>query len=362
MARFLVLPLAVLTLLGCQKGGPDTVTLDLAPKGGGTPLAKFKGGAITVDDVNRQLATLPPMVKMRLQSPAAKKDFVEGQARVELLAREAIRNGLQNEPDVMETIKKALAQKALTQALEKNAPQPTDADVKAWYDNHQADFQRPEMVQLQDIFLSAEATNAARRKAREAEAQKIQAKARALKPDDEAGFAALAKASSDDALSKASGGDLRLMTLADLRTRYGAEVADAAKALTAVGQISPVVATDKGFHVLRLKALVPAHTLALDDVKAQIKSRLYSERRTAASDELLNRLKQQSGYTLDENAIAQLSVPAPTAPPGMPGGMPGMPAGMPGMPAAGHPPTPGAPAPGAPAAAPTPAPGPAPAR
>ena len=45
--------------------------------------------------------------------------------------------------------------------------QPTDDEVKAWYENHQADFQRPAMVQLQDLFLSADSHDAARRKSRE---------------------------------------------------------------------------------------------------------------------------------------------------------------------------------------------------
>ncbi|MGZ6079140.1 MAG: peptidyl-prolyl cis-trans isomerase [Myxococcaceae bacterium] len=348
MARFLVSSLAALALLGCQKGSSERVTVDLAPKGTGTPVAKFNGGAITVEDINRQLAALPPMVRLRLQGAAPKKDFVEGQVRVELLAREAVRNGLQNDPEVVDTFKKTLAQKALLQALEKSAPQPTDEEIKVWYENHQADFQRPAMIQLQDLFLSADSKDAARRKSRLAEAEKLRAKARGLKPDDEAGFAALVKASSDDALTKSTGGDLRPMPLPDLQARYGAEVADAAKALKTVGEISPVVTTDKGFHILRLKAQMPAHVLPLDDVKAQIRNRMYSERRTAASDELMNRLKTQSGYTLDEAALAQIAVPAPTTP-GTPGGPHGGMPGMPGMQGAPRAPTPGPPAaPGAP--------------
>ena len=348
MARFLVPSLAALALLGCQKGSSERVTVDLAPKGTGTPVARFNGGAITVEDLNRQLAALPPMVRLRLQGPAPKKDFVEGQVRVELLAREAIRNGLQNDPEVVEVFRKTLAQKALQQALEKGAPQPTEDEVKAWYENHQADFQRPAMVQVQDLFLSADSHDAARRKSRLAEAEKLRAKAHALKPDDEAGFAALVKVSSDDALTKATGGDLRPMPLPDLQARYGAEVAEAAKALKTIGEISQVVTTDKGFHILRLKAQMAAHVLPLDEVKAQIRNRMYSERRTAASDELMNRLKTQYGYTLDEAALAQVAVPAPTTP-GAPGAHPGMP-GMPGMQGGGpHPTTPGSPAaPGAP--------------
>ncbi len=267
------------------------------------------------------------MVRMRLGGGAARKDYVDSLIRVELLSREAVRQGLQSDPEVVEVVKKALAQRALMQYLEKHAPQPTDEEVKAWYDSHQADYQRPEMVQVQDLFLAADAHDAAKRKARATEAEKLQAKARGLKPDDEKGFSDLVKASSDDALTKSIGGDLRPMPLGDLTARYGAPVAEAAKALQAPGQISPVVSTDKGFHVLRLKARMPAHSLPLDDVKAQIKNRLYSERRTAASEELMKQAKAEWNFKLDEAALSQLSVPAPGAP-----GMQGMPGAMPGHP------------------------------
>jgi len=325
MARFLFSLLAVLALLGCQKGtSTERITLDLSPKQKeGTPLATFKGGSITVEEVNHQLAALPPMVRMRLQGAAARKDFVEGLIRVELLAREGLRQGLQNDPDVVETVKKVLAQKTLQQALEKNAPQPTDDEVKAWYDSHQADYQRPEMVQVQDLFLTADSKDAAKRKARTAEAEKLLAKAKALKREDEPGFSALVKASSDDALTKQMGGDLRAMPITDLDARYGTEVGHAARALQNPGELSPVVATDKGFHILRLKARLPARTQPLDEVKMQIRSRLFSERRTAASDELMKRLKSESGYTLDEAALAKIvTTPAPPGSPAM--GHPGL--------------------------------------
>ena len=344
MARFLISVLAVLACLGCQKSGSEgRITIDLAQKPkGGTALATFKGGTLTVEEVTRQLSALPPMVRMRLQTPAARREYVEGLVRVELLAQEGLRQGLQNDPEVIEMVKKTLAQRTLQQNLEKNAPQPTEDEVKAWYDSHQADYERPETIQVQDLFLSADAADAAKRKGRSAEAEKLRGKAKALKPDDEPGFAALVKASSDDALTKQVGGDLRAMPLGDLEARYGADVARAAKALQTPGEISPVVATDKGFHVLRLKARTPGRILPLEEVKMQIRNRLYSERRTAASDELMKRLKTESGFTLDEAALAQVApAPPPPGAPGAPGmghpgmgGMPGpMPGGMPGGPA-----------------------------
>jgi peptidyl-prolyl cis-trans isomerase C len=218
--------------------------------------------------------------------------------------------------------------------------------VKAWYDSHQADYQRPEMVQVQDLFLTAD-SKSEKRKARSAEAEKLLAKAKALKREDEPGFSALVKASSDDALTKQMGGDLRAMPIADLEARYGAEVGQAAKALQNPGDLSPVVATDKGFHILRLKAHVPARTQSLDEVKMQIRSRLFSERRSAASDELMKRLKAESGYTLDEAALAKI-VTAPAGPGSPAMGHPGLTPPPGGMPGAGHPaaaPPPGPPPP-----------------
>jgi parvulin-like peptidyl-prolyl isomerase len=335
MARSLLSSLVLFVLIGCQKSGSsaDRVTFDLAGQSKGTPVASFKGGAVTVEDVNRQLATLPPMVRMRFQAANARKDYVEGLARVELLSREAIRRGLQNDPDVLENLKKILAQKVLQQTLEQAAPQPSDEDVKSWYDAHLAEYQRPETVQVQDLFLSADTSDAARRKTKAAEAQKLLTKARALKADDEKGFADLVRASSDDPLTRSLGGDLRPMPVGDLQARHGAEVAEATKALQSPGAISPVVSTDKGFHILRLKARTPARTLPLDEAKAQIRNRLFAERRNTASDELLKGLKDQSGYKLDEAALAQISTPAPA--PGAPG-MPPPPHGA----GAGGPPAP----------------------
>jgi hypothetical protein len=96
MARFLLSSLAVLALLGCQKGSSTgRITLDLAQKPtGGTPLATYKGGTITVEDVNRQLSALSPMVRMRLRDrgpEGLRRGLAVGSSTAGI-------QGLQNEP------------------------------------------------------------------------------------------------------------------------------------------------------------------------------------------------------------------------------------------------------------------------
>jgi peptidyl-prolyl cis-trans isomerase C len=316
MLRTLLPLLAGVSLIAaCQKPSSTRITLDLQHPSQGTPVATFNGGAITAEDLTKQLAGLPPMVRMRFQGAAQKKDYVEGLARVELLSREAVRRGLQNDPDIVETVKKVLAQKALQQELEQNAPQPSEAEMQAYYDSHQAEFARPELVQLQDLFLAAEAHGDDQRRAqKKVLADKLHAQAAKLKADDEKGFGDLVRANSEDVLTKTTGGDLHPVPLADLQARYGAAVADASKALQTTGAVSPVIVTDKGFHILRLKGRTPARTQAFAEVKAQIRNRLFTERRTAASEALLARLKTEANYKLDEAALAQVNVPPPTPP------------------------------------------------
>jgi parvulin-like peptidyl-prolyl isomerase len=321
MPRFLLSTLLGATLLAaCQKpASSGRITLDLQHPPQGTPVATFNGGAITVEDLNKQLANLPPSVRMRFQGPAQKKDYVEGLARVELLSREAVRRGLQNDPDVVETVKKVLAQKALQQEMEQKAPQPTEAEMQAFYDSHSAEFARPELVQLQDIFLAADAHgNDQRRAEKKVLADKLRAQGAKLKADDEKGFGDLARANSDDVLTKSTGGDLHPVPLSDLQARYGPTVAEAAKALQTPGAISPVVVTDKGFHILRLKSRTPARTQPFAEVKAQIRNRLFTERRNAANEAFLSRLKTEANYKLDEAALAQVNLAPTTAPPGHP--------------------------------------------
>jgi len=336
MPRILLALVLGLSLAACQKASSsEKITLDLGRPAGGTPVVTFRGGALTTEDIEHQFSMLPPMVRMRYQSPALKKDYVEGLARVELLSREAVRLGLQNDPDVVETMKKVLAQKAQQQILKQEAPDPTDADLQAYYDSHQPEFQRPAQIQVQDLFLAAEAkADPAKRKAKAAQADKLLAKAKTLKPEDERGFAELVKANSDDQLTKPLGGDLRPLRFEDLQTRYGPDVANAAKALTTPGSLSPVVPTDSGFHILRLKVQVPARVQPLAEVKGQIRSRLVSERRNAASEALMARLKTEMNYKLDETALASINA-APA--PGSPGAGVGLPPGIPAPNPAGSP-------------------------
>jgi peptidyl-prolyl cis-trans isomerase C len=301
-----------LVVAGCSRP-TEKVTIDLKRPSQGTPVATYRGGVITVEEVNKALAQMPPMVRMRYQSPAQKKDFIERLARLDLLAREAARRGHANDPDVVESLKNVLAQKLVKDELEGKPAAVSDEELQTWYDAHLAEFTRPETIRVSTIFLAVPEHDDAKAKTQQAKADKLLAQAQKLKADDFTGFGQLAKTNSEDA-SRALEGDLRALTVADLTNRYGAEVAQAALALKAPGDLSGVVHSRNGLHILKLRAHTPPSQAALAEVKGQIKTRLLNERRNQAYEKFLADLKTQASFQIDEAAMAKILIdPNPKA-------------------------------------------------
>jgi peptidyl-prolyl cis-trans isomerase C len=308
---------AALAAAACSRSS-DKVTIDLRRSTQGTPVATYSGGVITAEDVNKALAQLPPMVRLRYQGPAQKKEFVERLVTLDLLAHEAVRQGHANDPEVVETLKNVLAQKLVKDERENKTPPVTDEEVQAWYDAHAADFTRPETWRVSTIFLAIPPNDEAKQKAQMAKAEKLLAQVQKLKPDDFSAFGQLAKANSDDP-SKVLEGDLRALTAADLTSRYGAEVAQAAQALKEPGDLSGLVRAKTGVHILKLRVHSAQTLQGLADVKGQIRTRLQNDHRNQAYEKFVGDLKAKSGLKVDEPALAKVVVDVSPRPEGQAG-------------------------------------------
>ncbi len=306
----------------CSRSSTDQVTFDLRRSSSGTPVASYAGGVITVEDVNKALSQVPPMVRMRYQSAPAKKEFIERLATLDLLAREAVATGRAKDPEVVESVKNVLAQRVVKEERDKAPPPVSDEEAQSWYDGHSADFTHPETWRVSTIFLAIPAGDAAKKTAQDAKAAKLLAQAQKLKPDDFAGFGALAKANSEDP-SKAMEGDLRALTLAELSTRYGPEMAQAAQGLKEPGDLSGLLHTRTGVQFIKLRAHTGPTQTPFNDVKGQIKIRLQNERRNQAYEKFLADLKAKANLKVDEAALAKVLVEASPEQPGLrPPGMP----------------------------------------
>ena len=139
----------------------------------------------------------------------------------------------------------------------------TDAEAKQYYDdtNHLADFEQPEMIHVRHILLMT--MDPVTRTPLAADQQKAKQK----QMDDllkrirgGADFAALAKQYSEDPGSKDNGGELPAFPHGQMVPEFEA----AAFSLTN-NQVSDVITSAYGYHIIKLLDKTPAKKLALTD-------------------------------------------------------------------------------------------------
>ena len=142
----------------------------------------------------------------------------------------------------------------------------TPQEIESYYNSNVQQFQTPEQVRASHILIKTDGKNEADAKK---QADDILKQAKAPGAD----FAALAKKYSEDDGSKANGGDLDYFT----RGRMVPEFEQAAFAMQP-GQISDLVKSQFGFHIIKVVDKKPAATRSLDEVRAQIQQTLAAQR------------------------------------------------------------------------------------
>jgi peptidyl-prolyl cis-trans isomerase C len=289
----------------------------------GPVVARGSGITITADDFKARLDEQSPFIRARYSTLDRKKEFLDNLVRFEVLAREAQKQGLQNDPDVQNTLKKIMVQKL----VQKNFQDPAgaaaipDEELQKYYDTHKDDYVRAKKVRVAAVVLNAPAGSPDRAK-KLATARKALAKLKAEEKKNALAFAQIVTEFSEDAASKPMAGDLQFKTRAEFEKIYSKPLADAAFSLKA-GETSGVVEAPQGFYILKYTGEQPELSRPFDQVKAQIASRLQREKKTKDFDEWLKKLKEKAGVTVDEKALDAIAVQA-SAPAGPMGGMNGM--------------------------------------
>jgi peptidyl-prolyl cis-trans isomerase D len=178
-----------------------------------------------------------------------------------------------------------------TQAIRART-QVSAEDVRRYYEDNQAQYSTPEQIRASHILLSTEGKD-------DAEVKK-QAEAVLAKARGGADFAKLAGEYSEDETSKVNGGDLDFFG----RGKMVPEFDEAAFSLEP-GQISDLVKTQFGYHIIKLVEKRPATTRTLDEVRAQIEDQLKSQRAEEEAQRLSQELASAIKAPADLDTIAK---------------------------------------------------------
>lgn len=190
----------------------------------------------------------------------------------------------------MEQIRQSISDQLIYQALyDKVAPAPkiSEDELKKYYEeNKSTQFTKEPEAHLQHILF--------------AENDKATAEKVLKEIQNGADFGALAAKYSTDPGSKNSGGDLGSAPT----SKYVKEFQEAADKLK-VGEVSGLVKTQFGWHIIKKLGETPGGIQPYEEVKDLIKSTLEQEARTKAWNEYLAKLKEKADIEILDKQLAE---------------------------------------------------------
>ncbi|WP_151447553.1 SurA N-terminal domain-containing protein [Lacisediminimonas profundi] len=166
----------------------------------------------------------------------------------------------------------------------------SDADIKAYYDQNQKRYSTQEQRRASHILIPAgQSASAADRAAAKAKAEKLLEQLR----KSPAEFAKLAKANSQDPGSAEKGGDLGFFG-PGMMVKPFEEAAFKLKK----GEISNLVESEFGYHIIQVTDVKPGGAKALDEVKVEIageiKKQLAAKKFTEMAEVFSNTVYEQA--------------------------------------------------------------------
>lgn len=181
-----------------------------------------------------------------------------------------------------------------TQALRATI-NPTPQEIEQMYQANIQQYSNPEQVRASHILLKTEGKD-------EKGVEEVKKKAEDLLKQVKGGgdFAALAKQHSEDEGSKVMGGDLNFFSKGAMVPEF-----DAAAFSMEPGQISDLVKTQYGFHIIKLVEKRAAGVRPLTEVRGEIIERLKWERAQARSTEISTRVAAELKTPADFDRVAK---------------------------------------------------------
>jgi len=152
----------------------------------------------------------------------------------------------------------------------KNSVKIEETDLKKYYEEHSEEFKVKEKRRASHILIGIP-QGAEEKKIQEAR-EKIEEIKKKL--EEGADFAELARKYSDDKVSAEKGGDLGWFTYEDMTPNFSKAVFSMKK----VGEISDVVETPYGLHLIKLTGIKPAYQKSFEEVKEEIRKILIQEK------------------------------------------------------------------------------------
>ena len=244
-------------------------------------------------DFDRIISYVPPERQKYLQAnPQQKIAILKRILEHRAIAERAKKEEFEKRPDVKEqleyTLNDTLAQEYLKKAVLKEVP-VTEEEMRKVYRENEKTYTYPAQVKARHILIKAapNAPEGEKKKARE----KAEGLLKRIKEGED--FAKLAEEVSEDAASQKKGGDLGLFS----KGRMVKPFEDTAFSMRP-GQVSEIVETQFGFHIIKVEDFKEVRIRPFDEVKEMVKSQLQLKLNKEKQEEFLKSLYKESGVEI----------------------------------------------------------------
>ncbi len=216
----------------------------------------------------------------------------------EALNRQLISVGTTQQELKTKMTEESTAQVVLERELKINV---TDDEIKKFYDDNPSKFEQPEMVRASHILFSTRDPDTNKELSDEQKAAKRKKAEEVLKRartgED---FAKLAKEYSEDPGSKDKGGEYQFA-----RGQMVPEFETAAFSLK-TNEVSDIVTTQYGYHIIKLSERIPAKKVELAKVSPDVKEYLKQQQMQKRQQDLqtyLDKLKKDSNVQILDDSL-----------------------------------------------------------
>ncbi len=252
------------------------------PSKGDKIVARVSNKFITLKEFNSKIDKMPSYYRNIIEKN--KKKYLDEMIIEMLFYEDAVRKGVDRDREVKEVVreakKKIVIAKFLKNEVEDNI-KVTDDESREFYEAHKEEFKAPPLWRASHILVATE---------KEAQDTKD-----ALAKGES--FEELAKARSMDATAS-RGGDIGYF-------RVGQLVPDFEQVCLKlnVGEVSPIVHTQFGYHVIKLTDKKEPQVEEYEKVKRAIESELKKGKRKDLFDKLVTSLREKYGVEINEGVF-----------------------------------------------------------
>jgi peptidyl-prolyl cis-trans isomerase C len=269
------------------------------------PVATFKGGQVTLGELEDTVAGQNAFMRHRYSDPKALQELLGRLIRFNLLALEAERTGWDKKKAVQEAVGQNAVQFMMKNEFDDklSADSVPQADVEAYYKAHIDDYEQTAMQRASHVLVATEA-----------EAKELLAQAKSM---DVRAFRQLARAKSIDQATKDQGGDLHYF---DQKGGVRGEnagpvdpaIVKAAFTLKNVGDtVAKPVKVANGYSIVKLTGSRPQLSRKLAEVQETIRAKLWRERREQAVDAFVAKLREANPPELHPELIETIKLDPP---------------------------------------------------